>query len=214
MSSGHRLALLLPIVIALGLLYPGLTEPVLTLSGELEKSEVAELGIELIAGPEAQGQSRQVLNMISAFLGLDQLEGRVEAYRSTRSIAGMARELADGGNTLVAVLIVTFSVVIPVGKLLLQAAAVLAPATLTAPLLALNGALSKWSMADVFVMAMLVAWLAGKASAHDGGLLIMQAELGRGFWFFLAYCLFAIAAGILVLRQVPAVQASRQNSAC
>ena len=142
------------------------------------------------------------------------LEGRVEAYRSTRSIAGMARELADGGNVLVAVLIVTFSVVIPVGKLLLQAAAVLAPAPLARPLLVCNGALSKWSMADVFVMAMLVAWLAGKASAHDGGLLIMQAELERGFWFFLAYCLFAIAAGILVLRQVPAAPPSRQGGEC
>ena len=66
------------------------------------------------------------------------------------------------------------------------------------PLLWLNARMSKWSMADVFVMALLVAYLAGSASEQMGSLLIMSAQLEVGFWYFLAYCLFSIAASSLV----------------
>jgi hypothetical protein len=182
----------------MGLLYPGITQPVLTLSGELEKSALADFGIDLIAGETGNSQTRDMLNAMSRFMGLDQIEGRVEAYRSTRSILGMSRELADNGNLPVAVMIVTFSVLIPVLKLLLQALALMLPGRPGARLLSLNAALGKWSMADVFVMAMLIAFMAGRASNHMGELLIMDAQLEPGFWFFLGYCLFAIAAGALL----------------
>jgi hypothetical protein len=195
MSGRLRLLGAIFVLASLALLYPGISQPVLTLSGELEKSALADFGIDLIAGENANSQTREMLTMMSRFLGLDQVEGRVEAYRSTRSILGMSRELADNGNLLVAVLIVTFSVVIPVLKLLLQALALALPATPGRRLLAVNAALGKWSMADVFVMAMLIAFMAGRASNHVGELLIMDAQLEQGFWFFLAYCLFAIAAG-------------------
>ncbi|MDP5071822.1 MAG: paraquat-inducible protein A [Congregibacter sp.] len=198
MTVGIRILGLGLILISMGLLYPGITQPVLTLSGELEKSELADFGINLIAGESGSTQTRDMLNMMARMMGLDQIEGRVEAYRSTRSILGMSRELADNGNTLVAVMIVSFSVVIPVLKLLLQALALLLPGPLGRRLLGLNAALGKWSMADVFVMAMLIAFMAGRASNHVGDLLIMDAQLERGFWFFLAYCLFAIAAGALL----------------
>jgi hypothetical protein len=49
-------------------------------------------------------------------------------------------------------------------------------------------------MADVFVMALIVAWLAGSASGQMGDLLTMDARLEEGFWFFLAYCLFSVAS--------------------
>jgi hypothetical protein len=200
LSPPRRAACVGLLLAALALLYPGVTEPVLTLSGDIEKARVAELGIEFVAGNEDQAQARQMLAMISAFLGLDRIEGRIEAYRSTRSIIGLARELAAGGNGLVAVLIVTFSVLIPLLKLTLQLLALLLPPSATGPLLGANAALSKWSMADVFVLAMLIAFLAGRASEQAGELLVMQAQLERGFWFFLAYCLFSIAAGTLLLR--------------
>lgn len=198
MTVAIRLSGLACIVMSLALLYPGITQPVLTLSGELEKSELADFGINLIAGESGNTQTRDMLNMMARMMGLDQIEGRVEAYRSTRSIVGMSRELADNGNLLVAVMIVSFSIVIPLIKLLLQALALLLTGSLGRRLLRLNAALGKWSMADVFVMAMLIAFMAGQASNHVGDLLVMDAELERGFWFFLAYCLFAIAAGGLL----------------
>ena len=83
MHMTRKTITLVSIIIALGLLYPGVTQPVLTLSGTVEKSTIAELGIELIAGPGADSQTRQLLNTFSSFLGLDQIEGHVERLRST-----------------------------------------------------------------------------------------------------------------------------------
>ena len=187
------------ILVSLALLYPGVTQPVLTLSGTVEKSKIAELGIEMIAGEGADNDTRQMLGAISSFLGFDRIEGELLAYHNTRSIWGTVEDLASTGNLAVALLIVFFSLVIPLFKLTLQLASLLiAGAELRAPLLWLNGALSKWSMSDVFVMGVLVAYMAGSASEQMGDLLTMNAALEPGFYYFLAYCLFAIAAGIVM----------------
>jgi len=195
MSTTQKILTLLFICIALGLLYPGVTQPVLTLTGTIEKSELAELGIEMIAGEGADAQTRQMLTMISSFLGFDQIEGQLQAYSSTRSMWGTVEELTRTGNVAVAFLIVFFSLVIPVFKLLLQALTLFVPsADSRGKLLWLNGVLSKWSMSDVFVMGLLVAFMAGRASDQVGDLLTMSAALEPGFYYFLAYCLFSIAA--------------------
>lgn len=199
MTQARRLATVLVILIALGLLYPGVTQPVLTLTGSIEKSRIAELGIELIAGEDADSQTRQMLAMLSSFLGFDRIEGQLEAYHSSRSIWGLVNELADTGNVLVAMLVVFFSLLIPAFKLLLQLMSLfIARADVRGPLLWLNSVLSKWSMADVFVMGLLVAYMAGSASGQMGNLLTMDAQLESGFYFFLAYCLFSIAATSLL----------------
>ncbi len=199
MTVQRRLALLAVIAIALALLYPGITQPVLTLTGSIEKSEIAELGIDMMIGEDADSQSRQMLMMFSSMLGLDRVEGQLQVYDSTRSILGTVSELAETGNLAVALLIVLFSVIIPVFKLGLQALALALPRPeWRAPLLQVNSALSKWSMADVFVMALLVAYMAGSASGQMGDLLLTDAQLEPGFWYFLAYCLFSIVAGSLV----------------
>lgn len=199
MPVTRQLLLIGSIIIALCLLWPGVTQPVLTLSGSIEKSELAELGIDLLAGEDPTSQARQILTSLSIFMGLDQLQGQVQAYQSTRSIWGTARELAVTDNLFVAALIVLFSVIIPTTKLLLQALALL----INRPrLLWLNSVLSKWSMADVFVMALLVSYMAGSASGKMGDLLIMQAQLEPGFYYFLGYCLFSIIAGGLAVKRV------------
>jgi hypothetical protein len=199
MTSAKKILTLLFICIALGLLYPGVTQPVLTLSGTIEKAELAELGIEMIAGDNADTQARQVLSMFSSFLGLDQIEGKVLAYSSTRSMWGTVEELARSGNLTVSVLIVFFSLVIPVFKLLLQLTSLFISAEAKRkPLLWLNAVLSKWSMSDVFVMGLLVAFMAGRASDQVGDLLTMSASLEPGFYYFLAYCLFSIAASSII----------------
>ena len=195
MSIKQRIFTLVIICIALALLYPGVTQPVLTLSGTIEKSELAELGIEMIAGEGADAQTRQMLAMVSSFLGFDQIEGQLQAYSSTRSMWGTVQELSRTGNVIVAFLIVFFSLVIPVFKLLLQALTLLiASPNFRRQLLWLNARLSKWSMSDVFVMGLLVAFMAGRASDQVGDLLTMNAVLEPGFYYFLAYCLFSIAA--------------------
>lgn len=198
MSNRRRFACFLSILAAICLLYPGISQPVLTLSGDIQRADLARFGMDVVAGGEMDGQSRQMLAMISQFLGLDRLEGSIEVYRQTQSIVGFADELSRSGNQLVAVLIVLFSIVVPVVKLLIMAWSMASPPALSVTLLRVNAALSKWSMADVFVIALLVAFMAGRAAGHAGELLKMHAQLGPGFYYFLAYCLFSIAAGALL----------------
>ncbi|MBT7718242.1 MAG: paraquat-inducible protein A, partial [Halieaceae bacterium] len=82
MSMQRRLLVLLLIVVSVALLYPGVTQPVMTLTGTLEKSMVAELGIDMVAGEDADPQTRQMLSMFSSFLGFDQMEGQITAYQT------------------------------------------------------------------------------------------------------------------------------------
>ncbi len=209
MTTRRKILTLIIIICALGLLYPGVTQPILTLTGSIEKSKIAALGIDMITGEDADSQSRQMLNMFSGLLGLDKVQGQLQAYSTTRSILGTVDELARTGNLLVAFLLVFFSVVIPVFKLLLLLVSLLAAGT-TVPrfLLKVNSMLSKWSMADVFVMALLVAYMAGSASGKEGELLIMSAQLEVGFYYFLAYCLFSIIAGSVLIAPARAVAAA------
>lgn len=196
MSISRKLIILSCIVVAIALLYPGVTQPVLTLSGTVEKSRIAELGIELVTEQNGGSQTGQMLTAVSRLLGFDKIEGQLQVYSNTRSIWGTAESLASNGYLPVALLIVLFSLVIPTFKLLLQAGSLFIPKDdLRSPLLWLNSVLSKWSMADVFVMGLLVAFLAGGAAEKTEDVLTMHASLGVGFYYFLGYCLFSIAAG-------------------
>lgn len=204
MPASRKLMTLALIVIALALLYPGISQPILTLSGTIEKSRIAELGIEMVAGPEADSQTRQMLSAISNLFGFNQIEGQLQVYTNTRSIWGTVQSLAASGNMLVALLIVFFSLLLPTFKLLLQAMCLfIGRAEFLRPLLSLNAALSKWSMADVFVMGLLVAFLAGSSADQTGDMLTMHASLGTGFYYFLAYCLFSVMAGSILQRSLP-----------
>ncbi|WP_405602564.1 MULTISPECIES: paraquat-inducible protein A [unclassified Pseudoalteromonas] len=188
----------LSIIIAIGLLLPGITKPVLTIEGSIDKSKLAQAGIEMLA-EEGDDRTRSMLMMFSNMLGLDKLEGEISAYNKTQSILGTVKELANNNNLFVAALVGLFSIVIPSLKLLLQ---------LLYCCLPLNGfkqklglvicALSKWSMVDVFVIALIVTYLAGNAHGKSGELLVMNAQFGEGFWYFSAYCIFAIIASNLI----------------
>lgn len=186
------------IVIALALLLPGITQPVLTLEGRIDKSQLAQVGIEMLA-EEGDVSTRNMLMMASSMLGLDKLEGEISAYQKTRSIWGTVNELADNKNYLVAVLVAFFSIVIPTLKLLMQLLYMFLPVNKFKHMLGrvIQG-VTKWSMVDVFVIALIVAYLAGNADGQMGELINMHAELGAGFWYFTGYCLFAIAASSLI----------------
>ena len=107
----------------------------------------------------------------------------------TRSVISAIQSLHNTGNNFVAGLIVLFSVLVPVLK-----------AALLVPIFALRGSamsyrlygvvqtMSKWSMADVFAVGMLIALLVGKGTAN------LSAVAGTGFYCFAAYCLVSNAA--------------------
>ena len=75
------------VVVALCLLFPGITKPVLTIEGNIDKSKLAQAGIEMLA-EEGDGRTRSMLMMFSNMLGLDKLEGEISAYNKTQSILG------------------------------------------------------------------------------------------------------------------------------
>ena len=179
------------------LLYWGLTEPLLTLSAEIEKADLANFGKDLII--EDPNTPEFVGNMAKALVDGMELEGSIDAYDKTRSIIGTIRVLIDSQHLLVAFLIGLFSIVIPILKGVFSIIAGFASQAIRQPLLNINAIIGKWAMADVFVVAIFVAFLAANAIDKEGGLLSFNAILGDGFYFFLSYCLLANVGSQLLL---------------
>lgn len=182
---------LLLLLVAYALLVPGLTEPMLSVSGTVDKAELVELGREIIQ--QSANLPGFVADLADRVIeGLD-VEGSVTAFDKTQSIVGTARELHDNGDTLVAALIVLFSVIVPAFKALVLGLALcpLAPHR-RRRLAAIADASGKWSMADVFVIAIFIAYLAAGGIRGSGGLVEFESSLGTGFWYFLGYCLVSV----------------------
>lgn len=119
--------------------------------------------------------------------------GKMTLYNQTRSILGTARNLYETGNHLVAILILTFSVAVPAAKgLLLLYVLGFRNAPGRVRVFRFVGAMSKWSMADVFVMGIFLAFL-GSGAANG-----VTARLHEGFWFFLGYCLLSVVSAQLM----------------
>lgn len=163
MAMRNRIALVLSLI-SLGLLVPGLVEPVLTIRATME------------------------------FFGSER-----ELTNETRSVIGAIRSLHGSGNDFVAGLILLFSVMVPLLK-----------AALLVPILTLRNSpwsyrlfrfvrgISKWSMADVFAVGMLIALLVAKGTAN------LSAVAGVGFYYFTAYCLVSNAAFQVLQIEAPA----------
>jgi len=185
------------LLIAYGLLVPGLIQPMLSVAGTVEKSELVEVGREILV------DSDDVSPLVRQFAGMmmDGLntEGTIDAFEKTQSIIGTAQDLFLSGHQPVAALIVLFSVVIPVFKGLITLGSLL-PIGLKwqSRLNTVAGAISKWSMADVFVVAIFVAYLAANGLDGNNNLVLFDAQLGPGFWFFVGYCLLSILATQLI----------------
>jgi len=150
------------IVASLVCLYPGLTEPIMSLK----------------AGAELP------------------LLGYMELYQRTQSIWSGIVTLYESGYWLVAFLIFLFSVIVPVFKMLaLFFILAFKNMPYRSGLHSVVLHIGKWSMADVFVVGIFIAFLAGQANPN------MQALLHDGFYWFLAYCVFSILASQLIRLQ-------------
>ena len=109
-----------------------------------------------------------------------------EIFRQTQSITQAVRSLYDSGNLFVAGLVLLFSVIVPFIKAAILAAilAIRNPATKYRLYLFVRS-VSKWAMADVFVVGIFIAFLA--ANAIDN----LQAVIMPGFYYFVSYCLLS-----------------------
>lgn len=212
---------ILLLVAAYFLLLPGLTQPMLSVSGTVEKTKLVDVGKDLIKdSPNTPSLVNNLVDMVVE--GLD-VSGTVNAFDKTRSILQTAQELYSNDHLPVALLIVIFSVIVPLLKALILLSMLLPISTsVRLGLLTLSNAISKWSMADVFVIAIFVAFLAGNGIQESRGLVDFEASLGIGFWYFLAYCLLSISGTQLLsaglktrfglTAQHPRTTANRQNA--
>lgn len=226
MTSTSTRALVLGLVLgSYILLLPGILLPVLHIRGLLTKdglTRVAPMMLEQGLNDDTIATLKKMMNPnVLAMLQLtggdlrktviDQLGpkltealqkgvGEVEVYTQTRSILGAVRNLYDVGSWLPATLILLFSVVVPVTKSALVSWAVfIRDAAFRQRVLDFVEAIAKWSMADVFVVALFITYLAAIAtqSAPAGAeppLVAFAATFGPGFYWFLAYCLFSLAS--------------------
>ena len=198
----HKIGLLV-LLAAYVLLIPGLTKPMITLTGTVDKAELAQLGKQMIVTNDSIPRTigRMAANLIDQF----NVEGRLPAYEKTRSITGTVKELFDAQSYLVGFLIMLFSIIIPVTKgLLILLSHFQQEGRLKFLGQSVSNLISKWSMADVFVVAIIVAFLAANATEKTEELFSLNATFGEGFYFFLAYCLLSILSVQLMPRSLPA----------
>ena len=108
---------ILLLVVAYFLLLPGLTQPMLSVSGTVEKTKLVEIGKELIK--DSPNTPSLVHNLVDMVVESLDVHGTVDAFDKTRSILDTAQELHANGHLPVAILIVLFSAVVPLIKALL-----------------------------------------------------------------------------------------------
>ena len=225
-----RWLILVLLVVSLVLLIPGLFAPVITIRGVLTRDGIAQVAPTMLQ----RGLNDDTLNALKAMMNptvvglleatggdlrqmiidkvtpsltasLLQNVGDVEVFQQTRSIVGSVRRLYEVGSPVPATLILLFSVVVPFVKMALVGWAVfVADEARRRRTLAFVEAIAKWSMADVFVVALFITYLAAMASqstpAAGPPLVAFKAEFGPGFYWFAAYCVFSLATQQLTTR--------------
>jgi hypothetical protein len=240
--QSNRLVVLTLLVCSVGLLIPGLFAPVLTIRGVLTKegiTQVVPVMLEQGLNDETVAVLKSMMNpTVVAFIeatggdirklvieklgpqitaSLQKGMTEVEVYEQTRSIVGAVRRLYEVGSPLPATLILLFSVIVPLTKAALVAwATFLAEGQRRARTLAFVETIAKWSMADVFVVALFIAYLAAQASATPTSgpnaapaMIAFTARFGAGFYWFTAYCLFSLASQQYTRRVAAGLEPSR-----
>ena len=191
LRQSQRLIVLGLLACSIALLIPGLFAPVLTIRGVLTREGIAQVAptmLERGLSDETVEVLKSMMNpsvvvllemtggdlrkMILEKLGpqitaaLQKNMAEVEVYEQTRSILGSVRRLYEVGSPVPATLILLFSVIVPFAKAALVAwAQFVSNAELRGRTLRFVETIAKWSMADVFVVALFIAYLAAQASA-------------------------------------------------
>lgn len=227
-----RSSRLIPLVLvasSIAILIPGLVLPVLTIRGTLTREGIAHVAPTMLEGglnDETVNALKLMMNptmvaMLEATGGdlrsmiIDRLGPQittalqgsaadVEVYEQTRSILGSVQRLYEVGSPVPATLILLFSVIVPFGKALLVVWAMfLRNVQRRVRTLSFVEAIAKWSMADVFVVALFITYLAAQASTTAGGvpLIAFDARFGAGFYWFAAYCVFSLATQQYIARR-------------
>jgi hypothetical protein len=219
--------------VSIVLLIPGLFAPVLTIRGVLTRDGLAQVApmmlekglnddtltaLKAMINPtvvgllEATGGDlrQMIIDKVTPSLSasLQQNVGEVEVFQQTRSIVSSVQRLYEVGSPVPATLILLFSVIVPFVKAVLVGWAMFAGPETRRRTLAFVETIAKWSMADVFVVALFITYLAAMASQSTPisgpPIVAFTANFGPGFYWFAGYCLFSLASQQLTARVLAA----------
>jgi uncharacterized paraquat-inducible protein A len=199
-------------VLSIIFLIPGITQPLITIKAAVDKQDMLNLATDALLPPD-QGNNL-IQSMLQPVLQQLKVEGTVEVFESTRSLLETMSKLISHDHVVVGLLIGLFGVIIPLIKITLTLVSLFLNSQEDKErLLNISSLLSKWSMSDVFVMAIIVAFMAINANEQSVDTVKMNAELRSGFYFFTAYCLLAIAASQLLSRRTKPKQLAHASEA-
>lgn len=121
--------------------------------------------------------------------------GKTYFYYQNKGIVEVVNLLWKTDNKPVAVAIGTFSIIVPLIKLLFTFVMLLFPIQGAKRMRKFISYISKWSMADVFVVSAFLAYLSF-ANMSPG--VTMDAQILFGLYYFMGYVVVSIALGILL----------------
>ena len=135
-------------LLSIGLLYPGLVQPSISLQVQL---------------------------------------GGLSLLQETRSVVGIIQALYQNNKIMVAGMILIFSIIVPIIKILITMLILVSRSQRHQRFgYRCMQAIGKWSMADVFIVAVYVTFLSANANQH------MKATIEPGFWWFASYCVVSL----------------------
>ncbi len=175
-------------VIALACLHVGLTYPMLEITALERNLDIGALPI------------KTSVMGFSVDLNIEQVfEGDMIFYYQSKSVLELVSTLFEQRNWIVAISILSFSILFPVLKLLFTCLMLfggkLSNNTISRFFVQYAG---KWSMADVFVVSVFLAYLA--FSNMQVGI-TTESNVLAGLYFFMGYCLLSIFSSHLILKK-------------
>ena len=109
----------------------------------------------------------------------------------SKSLLGSVAKLWESGDILIALVILLFSVLIPLTKTLsLMFVSIVMESRFAHGIVKFFKVIGKWSMLDVFVVATLLVYLTGSGSE------VSHAEVQAGLYFFLAYVIVSMLVSL------------------
>jgi paraquat-inducible protein A len=125
--------------------------------------------------------------------------GKYYFLQESRSVFGTLEKLIENGNWFPALLILLFGIIVPVTKTI-YIFLILFSGKVSVKVKQFIASISKWAMADVFAMGVLIAFLAANSLGQT------QANFHAGFYCFATYCILSNVVAQMVLKKEPKEQ--------
>lgn len=144
-------------------------------------------------GVKSLADQESILGIKSLFFGL---KGDTYVFFQMKSIFSVIKLLFKQGNIVVGTVILLFSVVTPLLKIIFSFLCLYTPLHRSKIILFFIHKLSKWSMLDVFVVAIFMAFLSYKNMDTSGA--EVTTNILMGGYYFLSFVLISIISSYLI----------------